>query len=176
VIDDRARYGVLDRLADGRSRLRFSRVLRHPPEMVWRAVTEPEHLAAWFPTTIEGERASGALLRFSFPEDRAEPMHGRMLAYEPPSLIEIEWGTDVVRIEVRPHPLGAELTLFDTLDAHGKAARDAAGWHVCLDALQLHLEGDPSARGAMEAWRDVHPRYVEDLGPDAATIGPPEGF
>ncbi len=35
--------------------VRFSRRLPHPPEKVWRALTEAEHLAAWFPTTVEGE-------------------------------------------------------------------------------------------------------------------------
>src|SRR4051794_15127554 len=32
----------------------FERTLPHPPEKVWRALTEAEHLKAWFPTTIEG--------------------------------------------------------------------------------------------------------------------------
>ena len=36
---------------------------------VWRALTEAEHLAAWFPTTVEGDYAvAGAPLRFSFRE------------------------------------------------------------------------------------------------------------
>ncbi|PZG03110.1 SRPBCC domain-containing protein, partial [Nonomuraea aridisoli] len=45
---------------DGRTTLRLQRRLPHPPEKVWRAITEPEHLAAWFPTTvtIDGDRIS----------------------------------------------------------------------------------------------------------------------
>jgi Activator of Hsp90 ATPase homolog 1-like protein len=39
--------------------LRFVRYLPHPPAKVWRALTEPEHLAAWFPTTIDGHAARG---------------------------------------------------------------------------------------------------------------------
>ena len=27
-----------------------------------------------------------------------------------------------------------------------------------------------------ELWVEVHPRYVTQLGPDAATIGPPPGY
>src|SRR5436305_1350227 len=34
------------------------------------------------------------------------------------------------------------------------------------------LDGAP-ARPWGERWREVHPRYVTHLGPDAATIGPP---
>jgi hypothetical protein len=28
----------------------------------------------------------------------------------------------------------------------------------------------------MSAWSAVHPHYVEEFGPEAATIGPPEGM
>jgi uncharacterized protein YndB with AHSA1/START domain len=34
---------------------RFERRLPHPPEKVWRALTEPAELAAWFPAPEAGE-------------------------------------------------------------------------------------------------------------------------
>ena len=70
-------YGTLDTLQDGRSQLRFTRALAHPPEKVWAAITEPEHLAHWFPTTIDGERAAGAPLRFTFPGGQRRPSRAR---------------------------------------------------------------------------------------------------
>ena len=168
-------YGELEQIDDGRWRLRFTRTLRHSQEKVWGAVTEPEHLAHWFPTTIEGERAAGAPLRFSFPEHELEPFEGEMTAFEPPRLMELRWGSDLLRIELRPVPEGTELTLLDTLEEHGKAARDGAGWHTCLDALEASLAGGGDARAALGDWADVHAHYVERFGPEAATIGPPEG-
>ena len=48
--------------AGDRWQLRFERRLAHPPEKVWRALTEPEHLAAWFPSEIHGDREAGATL------------------------------------------------------------------------------------------------------------------
>jgi uncharacterized protein YndB with AHSA1/START domain len=171
-----ADYGTIEQVDDGRWRLRFTRTLAHPQTKVWRALTEPEQLASWFPTTIEGERAAGAGLRFSFPETmEIEPIDGEMLAYDPESLIEFRWGPDVVRIELRPVSEGTELTLLDTLEERGKAARDGAGWHACLDALEAALAGDGDSRSQMNTWAEVHPRYVESFGPEAATIGPPEG-
>ena len=56
----------------------------------------------------------------------------------------------------------------------GKAARDGAGWHEYLDRLVSELDGTPQ-RPVGELWVEVHPRYVTQLGPDAATIGPPAG-
>jgi uncharacterized protein YndB with AHSA1/START domain len=168
-------YGDLEQLDGDRWRLRFTRTLRHPQEKVWRAVTEPEHLAHWFPTTIEGERAPGATLHFSFPQGEAEPFDGEMTAFEPPRVMELRWGPDLLRIELRQVPEGTELTLLDTLEERGKAARDGAGWHTCLDALEASLSGDDGARATMGRWNEVHPRYVERFGPEAATIGPPEG-
>src|SRR5262245_20151101 len=58
-------YGELH-VTDGRGVLRFTRRLNHPPEKVWAALIEPEQLAAWFPTTIDGQRAAGASLTFRF--------------------------------------------------------------------------------------------------------------
>jgi uncharacterized protein YndB with AHSA1/START domain len=169
-------YGTLEELDDGRFQLRFTRTLAHPQDTVWRALTEPEQLANWFPTTIEGERAAGAPLRFSFPGGEAPPFEGEMLAFEPPSLMELRWGPDIVRLELRQTATGTELTLLDTLDERGKAARDGAGWHACLDSLEAALSGDPDARDRMGVWREVTAHYVESFGPEAATIGPPEGF
>jgi len=169
-------YGTLERVDDERWQLRFTRKLSHPREMVWRAITEPEHLAHWFPTTVEGDRAPGARLRFAFPGDQAPPFDGEMIACEPPSLLEFRWGTDVLRIELRPDGDGTILTLLDTLDERGRGARDAAGWHVCLDALAADLRGESDSRESLNAWGTVHPQYVARFGQEAATIGPPEGF
>jgi uncharacterized protein YndB with AHSA1/START domain len=166
--------GELESIDDG-WQLRFTRELRHQPETVWRALTEPDQLAAWFPTTIEGERVAGAPLRFAFEHGEGEPFVGTMLAYEPPKVLEFAWGTDILRIELESTSSGCRLTLLDRIDALGKAARDAAGWHVCLDALELTLDRQPSPRAALDGWVAVAPRYRERFGAAASTIGPPEG-
>lgn len=164
-------YGRLAPTGD-RWTVRLVRRLPHPPEKVWRAVTEPEHLAAWFPSSIEGPREAGAELRFYF-EGVDEPMHGRMIAYDPPRLLEFDWEGDVMRIELRPDGEGTELVFTDTFDELGKAARDTTGWHVCLDALVAHLEGEPPQIAGR--FRGLMDGYIARFGPEAGTIGPPEG-
>jgi len=56
-------FGTLER-AGATSVLRYRRRLAHPRDKVWRALSEDAHLAAWFPTTIEGAlgRCAAALL------------------------------------------------------------------------------------------------------------------
>ena len=58
-------YGQLIRTGD-LAVLEYRRRFDRAPENVWRALTEPDRLAAWFPTTIDGERTAGAALTFRF--------------------------------------------------------------------------------------------------------------
>ncbi|HEY1298752.1 MAG TPA: SRPBCC domain-containing protein [Chloroflexota bacterium] len=162
--------GILESAAE-RWRLRFTRRLQHSPQTVWRAIVEAEHRDTWFPQRIEGDFQVGAALRFV---SEYGDFQGEVLAYEPPQMIEFTWGTDTIRLEVRPDGDGSILTLLDTFDEQGKAARDAAGWHVCLDALERELDGPPASASPYEGWQAVNARYVTQFGPAASTIGPPE--
>jgi uncharacterized protein YndB with AHSA1/START domain len=160
-------YGSLEPAGE-RWRLRFTRRLAHAPDKVWRAVVEAEHRNTWFPQRIEGEFRVGAPLKFVSEQGDFD---GEVLAFEPPSLVAFRWGTDTIQIEVAPDGDGSVLTLLDTFDERGKAARDAAGWHVCLDALAGHLAGG-AAQG--DSWQAVNAVYKDRLGPAASTIGPPQ--
>lgn len=165
-------YGTLERVGDV-SILRFRRRLEHPPDLVWAALTENEHLEGWFPTTIEGARVAGGALHFSFREGEGEPFDGEMTAFDPPSLMELRWSDDLLRFELVADGSGCLLSLTVTFPEYGKAARDAAGWHVCLEQLAFVCGSASPPWAPPERWREVHPRYVERLGPEASAIGPP---
>jgi uncharacterized protein YndB with AHSA1/START domain len=85
-------FGTLTPIDDRHWEVRFTRRLPHPPEKVWRAITEPAHLEAWFPTTIDGERKAGAPLTFDFGKKEVDAMHGEMRAFDPPHVMELSWG------------------------------------------------------------------------------------
>jgi uncharacterized protein YndB with AHSA1/START domain len=181
--DRDARDGKLEQ-ADGRWRLRFERVLPHPPEKVWRALTEEAHLAAWFPTTIEGELRPGAPLEFRFREGEYPASTGEVIECIAPRVLEFTWGyseedidtPERSRFELTPEGDGCRLTFTTTYDRVGKSARDAAGWHVCFDLLEEHLAGEPASPHSPERWKPLNRHYIERFGPDAGTIGPPESF
>jgi uncharacterized protein YndB with AHSA1/START domain len=166
-------YGTL-RQTDTGPQLRFVRQLNHPPAKVWQALTLPEHLTAWFPDGLEvDEWVPGARLRFAHATDYA--FDGEVIAVEEERLLEFRWGTDVIRFELEPDGDGTRLILLDTLDTVGKAARDGAGWHVCLDQFERHLDATSTDESTSDQWRRVHGAYVDAFGPEAATIGPPDG-
>lgn len=166
-------HGRLER--DGeRAVVRYERRLAHAPSKVWRALTEPAQLAAWFPTSIDGERAAGALLVFRFAGIDLPPMDGEMLAFEPASLLELRWGPDVLRFELAPDGEGTVLTFTATMAEYAKAARDAAGWHTSLDQLERDLAGEQAPPYSGERWRELNGVYAARFGPEASTIGPPQ--
>ncbi len=172
---DTDEYGTLERDGD-LSVLRYRCRLAHSPEKVWRALTEDEHLAGWFPTTIEGARAAGSPLHYSFRQNEGDPFDGEMLVFDPPACMELRWADDLLRFELMADGPGCVLSLTVTFPDRGKAARDAAGWHVCLEQLGFVCAGDPLPWQPPDRWRTVHPRYLERLGPEASTIGPPAEY
>ena len=58
------------------------------------------------------------------------------------------------------------------LDSREKAARDSAGWHVCLDRLEQLLAGDdgPAATGVSGDWRGLYDEYQRRGVPAGAPI------
>ena len=97
-----------------------------------------------------------------------------MLAFVPPSLMELRWADDVLRFELEADGPGTILRLRVTFPEHGKAARDAAGWPVCLEQLLSRCDAATPGGQPPERWEVVHGAYVQRLGPEASTIGPPE--
>jgi activator of Hsp90 ATPase-like protein len=154
-------YGVYDTI-ENRPALRFERRLSHPVEVVWRAVTESDELEQWFPSRVEvDELRPGAEMTFRFenmPLDAPSTMTGRITEFDPPRVFEFE-------------PAGSNacvLRLTVLLDQREKAARDGAGWHVCLDRLGRKLAG--AEPGGREDWRDLYEEYQRRGAPAGAPI------
>jgi uncharacterized protein YndB with AHSA1/START domain len=168
------RLGVLEE-TDAGWQLRFVRQLGQPPATVWRAFVEPQVVATWFPSSIVGDLVAGAPLTFEIKDFKAEPFGGTVLEVAEPHLLAFTWGADVLRFELAEINGGTELTMTVQLSEYGRAARDGAGWHECLDNL---AENSLDSGGTVEAetWATIHPTYVERFGPDAATIGPPQEY
>jgi len=154
-----------------RPSVRLERDLPDPPGAVWRALTDPEELKSWFPCEIAAERWQvGAALSFQFPGHAEYDMTGVVLECDEPHVLAYTWGEETLRFELTPaEGGGTHLVLFDEL-APGIAARNAAGWQMCLDRLTGRAP-------AQDAWRPLFAQYTAQfepvLGPQE---GPPPGF
>jgi uncharacterized protein YndB with AHSA1/START domain len=162
-------------LVTGGSRpaVRLERILSDPPPVVWRALTEREHLKEWFPCDVivaGGRWEAGAAISFPFPPEVIDiTLTGEVLAADEPKLLSYTWGEEILRFELYPEGEGTRLVLIDQLPP-GAAARNAAGWDDCLD----RLAGLPAVP---EAWKSRFAAYSAafepELGPQE---GPPAGY
>src|SRR5690242_4736333 len=100
---------------DGRPTLRFERRLAHPIERVWQAITELDELEHWFPARLEGERAAGADIQFTFDQHDIEVTKGQVVEFEPPRLFAYTWGESMLRWELVPDGAGCRLIFTHTL-------------------------------------------------------------
>lgn len=171
---DADRLGTLRETSDGWE-LRFVRRLGEPPATAWRAFVEPDLLARWFPTSIVGDLVVGETLTFEIKDFEAEPFGGTVLEVAEPHLLSIMWGADVLRFELADVDGGTELTMTVLLTELGRAARDGAGWHECLDNLTTLFVDDATSVEA-DTWGSVQETYTKEFGPEASTIGPPQAY
>ena len=107
---------------------------------------------------------------------------GEVLDFDPPRLLAYTWFEDQLRWELRPQGDGCVLVLTHAFGDRFKAARDGAGWHVCLWWLSRHLFGAPTGRaddvdGLPRGWRELNQEYLRrfDIPPEKATP-PPSGL
>jgi uncharacterized protein YndB with AHSA1/START domain len=156
-----------------RPSIRLERRLNDPPIVVWRALTEPDKLAAWFPCRILVEGGTwrvGAALSFPFPEEVIEmTLTGEVLELDEPRTLVYTWGPETLRFELVDDDGGTLLLLTDELDP-AFAARNAAGWEDCLD----RLAGVTPDKGS---WQPRFERYAASFEPlIGAQDGPPAGY
>lgn len=151
--------------------LAIERHLAHPQEKVWRALTERDLLSQWFPADITGGWDEGAALEFVFLHGEGEglpeeELRGEVLVADPPRLLEFRWGGGVIRCELVADGDGCRLLFSETLADPSMGARNAAGWELCLENLELLLEGASVAKFVWDVWRTKFQHYVKKFRPE----------
>jgi uncharacterized protein YndB with AHSA1/START domain len=158
---------------DGRPAVRFERTYAHTVERVWAAISDPAELAHWFPSSVEIEPHTGGAIVFSG-DPRTSQQTGVLLAFEPPRRLAYTWGGDELHFELEPLATGqCRLILINVLADRQAAARNAAGWHVCLEELAKLLTGRPGGGPHAESatsWQSHYDAYVAAGMPSGADI------
>lgn len=160
-------------LDDGRLAVRFSRVYDRPLDDVWRFVTESGELAQWFPSRVEFDLRPGGTARFSGDPNMPEST-GTVLAVDAPRHISFEWGGEELRFDLaEADDKRTRFTLTDALSEANAAARNGAGWEVCLAALDAKARGEafqgPHA-GPSASWKEFYAQYVAAGFPSGAPV------
>jgi uncharacterized protein YndB with AHSA1/START domain len=156
--------------ADDRWTLVLVRTLRHPPEKVWAALTEPAQLREWAPFVADRNLGTPGDATLTMVDgDRTEDLPATVSLAEPPTLLEYTWGPDVLRWELEGTGGGTRLTLRHPVGEQGLVPRMAAGWHLCLAVAEHLLDGRPVGPIRGEAARDhgwdaLHEAYADRLG------------
>ncbi|NYI05042.1 SRPBCC family protein [Allostreptomyces psammosilenae] len=168
------------RTVDGRSVLVLERRLPHPPERVWRALTDAAEIPRWFPADMDMELRVGARIDFVFREGEGPPTSGVITELDPPRVFAYSWDEESLRWELSPGEAGdgCLLTFTHTFDDRPAAASYAAGWDVCLDALEQDLAGARHVRlRAPEDWAERQEVYAVAFGlAEGTSEETPEGW
>jgi uncharacterized protein YndB with AHSA1/START domain len=147
------------------------RELRHSPEKVWQALTDPAHLREWAPFEADGSLGRvGARVKLTT-VGAPTPMvsETRVTHADAPRLLEYNWGGGDVRWELEAVGDGTRLTLWSDINRRF-IAMGAAGWHICFDVLDHLLSGTPIGRivggDAMKfgGWQRLNAEYATQFG------------
>ena len=146
------------------------RELRHPPEKVWQALTDPAHLREWAPFDADGNlgTAGAAVKLTTVGAPRPHVTETRVTRADAPNVLEYNWGGFDMRWQLEPFNGGTRLTLWTNIDRRF-ISMGAAGWQICFDVLDHLLSGNPIGRIAgPEAmnfgWQRLNAEYAKQFG------------
>ena len=146
------------------------RELRHSPEKVWQALTDPAHLREWAPFDADGSLGTaGAKVKLTTVGAPSPHItETTVTRADAPKALEYKWGGNDMRWELEAVGGGTRLTLWTNIDRRF-ISMGAAGWHICFDVLDHLLGGTPIGRivggEAMKfGWQRLNTEYAKLFG------------
>ena len=146
------------------------RELRHSPEKVWQALTDPAHLREWAPFDADGNLGTvGATVKLTTVAAPAPHVtETRVTRADAPKMLEYNWGDHDMRWELETFGGGTRLTLWTNIGRRF-IAMGAAGWHICFEVLERLLAGEPIERivgpeAVKFGWQRLHAEYAKQFG------------
>jgi uncharacterized protein YndB with AHSA1/START domain len=153
--------------------------LRHSPEKVWQAITDPAHLREWAPfdadQSLDTVGATVKLTTVGAPAPHVTET--TVTRADAPKVLEYKWGDFDMRWELEALGDGTRLTLWTNI-ARPFISMGAAGWHICFDVLDHLLSGDPIGRivgpEAMKfgGWQRLNAEYAKQFGIETPNWAP----
>ena len=148
------------------------RELRHSPEKVWQALTDPAHLREWAPFEVDAGLGAVGSVNLTWVGTQ-QTIETKVKRADPPKLLE--YGD--MRWELEASAGGTRLTLWHSIDRRF-ISWGAAGWHISLDILDRLLEGEPIQRMVgpeamkFEGWQRLNAEYAKQFGVETPKWSP----
>ena len=158
------------------------RELRHPPERVWQALTDPDELHEWAPFDADRNLGTvGQTVTLTTVGAPAPHVTATIVTRaDAPRLLEYTWGGFTMRWELGAVAGGTRLVLWTNIGRRF-ISMGAAGWHVCFDVLDHLLGGTPIGRIAgpaamkVDGWQRLHAEYTRQFAAEMAAEEPGSG-
>jgi uncharacterized protein YndB with AHSA1/START domain len=150
----------------------LTRELRHSPEKVWKALTEPAHLREWAPFDVDASLGAPGTVKLTW-VGTPTAIETKVTRADAPKVLE--YGD--TRWELEPSAGGTRLTLWHNIDRRF-ISMGAAGWHIAFDVLDSLLSGRPIGRisggEAMKfaGWQRLNAEYATQFGAKAPNWPP----
>jgi uncharacterized protein YndB with AHSA1/START domain len=145
-----------------RNTLRMERLFNHSVQKVWRAITEPQNLSAWWCMKIDVMKLElGALLDFYAEGGYRDA--GRITELEVGRIIAFtsDGSGHSVRFELVEEGAACRILFTHEYPVGQPPAEPASGWHQCFDGLESQLDNKPITPLTMDA--DLASRYATVL-------------
>lgn len=148
------------------------RELRHSPEKVWQALTDPAHLREWAPFDADNNLGTAGTTAKLTTVGAPGPhvTETKVTRADAPRLLEYTWGGYDMRWELEPvEGGGTRLTLWTSINRRF-ISMGAAGWHICLDVLDHLLSGTALGRIVgpevmnFDGWQRLNAEYARQFG------------
>jgi uncharacterized protein YndB with AHSA1/START domain len=159
-------YGAEVRKGGEKWTLILVRELRHSPEKVWQALTDPVHLREWAPFDVDGSLGAVGTVKLTW-VGTPQAIETKVTRVDAPKVLE--YGD--TRWELEPLGGGTRLTLWTNIDRRF-VAWGAAGWHISFDVLDRLLSGNAIGRrtgaDAMKSrgWHRLVGEYAKQFAVD----------
>jgi uncharacterized protein YndB with AHSA1/START domain len=149
------------------------RDLRHSPEKVWQALTDPAQLREWAPFDVDAGLSKVGTVKLTW-VGTPTPQETRVTRAEAPKVLE--YGD--AKWELEALAGGTRLTLWHNIDRRF-ISWGAAGWHISFDVLERLLAGQPVGRIGggdimkFSGWQRLNAEYAQQFGMETPK-GPPK--
>jgi len=147
--------------------------MRHSPEKVWEALTNPAELREWAPFEVDGNLgAAGSTVNFQW-VGAPVAMATTVTRAEAPRVLEF----GEIRWELESLGGGTRLTLWQSIDRR-YISMGAATWHIGFDVLDHLLSGSPIPRTVgpdamkFEGWQRLNGEYAKLFGVELPSWSP----